>query len=61
MDNLCLSQVDKLKVLLESLANSTSKAEKRISEHRLTISLPPVSFPIDAVKTYFLFNFGMTW
>ncbi|CAH2072840.1 unnamed protein product [Thlaspi arvense] len=28
-------KVDKLKVLLESLANSTSKAEKRISENRL--------------------------
>lgn len=28
-------QVDKLKVLAESLANSASKAEKRISDHRL--------------------------
>ena len=34
---LCLInvQVDKLKVLSESLANSASKAEKRISDHRL--------------------------
>jgi len=28
-------QVDKLKVLAESLANSSAKAEKRIEDHRL--------------------------
>lgn len=32
-------QVDKLKVLSESLASSMTKAEKRISDHRQEISL----------------------
>jgi len=36
----CLyEQVDKLKVLSESLASSTSKAEKRILDHRYEVNL----------------------
>lgn len=33
-----IEQIDKLKVLSESLVSSTSKAEKRISDHRYVIA-----------------------
>lgn len=34
LSSLCIVQVDKLKVLSESLLSSTSKAEDRIVDHR---------------------------
>lgn len=40
--DLIILQVDKLKVLSESLASSASKAEKRISDNRFEASLWPL-------------------